>query len=96
MARLNGGFPRRNGAAMNAVPRELDFGWTASAELGDELLARIDALRAIDPILWSEANQVWMVTGSPRGRWKGSAARCRCPHIAFRSWPSGEGPRRGP
>jgi len=48
---------------MNAVPRELDFELNRVAELGDELLARIDAMRAIDSILWSEVNQVWVVTG---------------------------------
>src|SRR5215469_738680 len=48
---------------MNVAARELDFPLNRVAELGNELLGRIDALRAADPITWSEQNQVWMVTG---------------------------------
>lgn len=48
---------------MNTVTRELDFPLNRVAELGNELLERIDALRAVDPIVWSEVNQMWMVTG---------------------------------
>jgi cytochrome P450 len=48
---------------VNAVPHELDFSLNHIAELGNELLERIDALRSVDPIMWSEANQVWVVTG---------------------------------
>jgi pimeloyl-[acyl-carrier protein] synthase len=48
---------------MNAVPRELDFPLNRIAELGNELLERVDAMRRVDPILWSETNQVWMITG---------------------------------
>jgi cytochrome P450 len=48
---------------MNAAPRELDFALNRIPELGNELLQRIDALRSVDPILWSETNQVWLVTG---------------------------------
>jgi pimeloyl-[acyl-carrier protein] synthase len=48
---------------MNAVPRELDFPLNQIAQLGNELLGRLDALRAVDPILWSETNQVWLITG---------------------------------
>src|SRR5215471_13784609 len=50
-------------AVMNVAARELDFPLNHVAELGDELLGRIDAMRALDPIIWSEQNQVWMVTG---------------------------------
>ena len=48
---------------MNVAARELDFPLNRVAELGNELLTRIDAMRSIDPIMWSEQNQVWMVTG---------------------------------
>lgn len=48
---------------MNAVPRELDFALNRIPELGNELLLKLDALRAVDPILWSETNQVWVITG---------------------------------
>jgi cytochrome P450 len=48
---------------MNAAPRELDFALNQIAQLGDELLARLDALRAVDPVMWSETNNVWLVTG---------------------------------
>jgi cytochrome P450 len=48
---------------MNTAARELDFPLNRVAELGNELLERIDGLRAADPIMWSEQNQVWMVTG---------------------------------
>jgi pimeloyl-[acyl-carrier protein] synthase len=48
---------------MNVAARELDFPLNQVAELGDALLERIDAMRAVDPIMWSEQNQVWMVTG---------------------------------
>jgi cytochrome P450 len=48
---------------VNAVPHELDFSLNRVAELGNELLERVDALRSVDPIMWSEANQVWVVTG---------------------------------
>jgi cytochrome P450 len=48
---------------MSAVPSELDFPLSRVAELGNELLAKVDAMRSVDPILWSETNQVWMVTG---------------------------------
>ena len=48
---------------MTGLPRELDFPLSRVGELGDELLSRIDALRERDPILWSEANRVWIVTG---------------------------------
>lgn len=48
---------------MNAVPRELDFPLDQISRLGNELLGRIDALREYDPILWSETNQVWLITG---------------------------------
>ena len=48
---------------MNAVPRELDFPLNRIAELGNELLERVDAMRQVDPILWSDINQVWMITG---------------------------------
>lgn len=48
---------------MNSVPKDLDFPLNQIAELGNELLKRIDALRSVDPILWSETNGVWLVTG---------------------------------
>jgi pimeloyl-[acyl-carrier protein] synthase len=48
---------------VNAAPRELDFPLNRIAELGNELLQRVDALRSVNPILWSESNQVWLVTG---------------------------------
>jgi pimeloyl-[acyl-carrier protein] synthase len=48
---------------MSAVPRELDFPLNDIPKLGNDLLARVDALRSVDPIMWSETNQVWMVTG---------------------------------
>ena len=48
---------------MNAAIRELDFPLHRVADLGNELLGRLDALRAVDPIAWSETNQVWLVTG---------------------------------
>jgi pimeloyl-[acyl-carrier protein] synthase len=48
---------------MNVAARELDFPLNQVAELGNALLERIDAMRAVDPIMWSEQNQVWMVTG---------------------------------
>jgi len=48
---------------MNTAVRDLDFPLNRVAELGNELLGRIDALRAADPIMWSETNQMWLVTG---------------------------------
>jgi cytochrome P450 len=48
---------------MNSSRAELDFPLNRVGELGNELLARVDAMRAVDPIMWSETNQLWMVTG---------------------------------
>lgn len=48
---------------MNAEAKSLDFELSRVAELGDELLQRLDALREARPIAWSELNQIWMVTG---------------------------------
>ena len=48
---------------MNAIPRELDFPLNQIAQLGNELLAKVDALRSINPVMWSETNQVWLITG---------------------------------
>ncbi len=48
---------------MNASIRDLDFPLTSIPALGNELLARLDALREVDPISWSETNQVWLITG---------------------------------
>ena len=48
---------------MNAVPQNLDVQFSRVAELGNELLTRLDALRNADPIFWSELNQAWIVTG---------------------------------
>jgi len=50
-------------AAIHPTASALDFPLNRVAELGNELLARLDALRVADPIMWSELNQVWLVTG---------------------------------
>lgn len=48
---------------MNAEARAMDFELSRIAELGNELLTRLDHLRESSPITWSELNQIWMVTG---------------------------------
>jgi len=47
---------------MNAV-RDIDVDLSQSAQLGNEILAKISRIRDADPIYWSEKNQLWMVTG---------------------------------
>jgi pimeloyl-[acyl-carrier protein] synthase len=46
---------------MNVALKDIDF--SKVRELGDQLLDQIDALRETDPILWSERQQSWIVTG---------------------------------
>jgi pimeloyl-[acyl-carrier protein] synthase len=48
-----------NAAAAND-PRSLDF--TLSAELGNDLLARINALREAEPIAWNDSVNGWIVS----------------------------------
>ncbi|WP_198351107.1 cytochrome P450 [Flavisphingomonas formosensis] len=44
------------------VEAELDFHMDIKG-LGNNLVDRLDALRAVDPIYWSALNQAWLVTG---------------------------------
>jgi cytochrome P450 len=44
-----------------ASARDIDF--TQVSELGDRLLAQLNALRDADPIFWSEKHESWIVTG---------------------------------
>ncbi len=48
---------------MNIQTRSVDVSFGDAAVLGDGLLDRLDAMREISPIYWSETNQCWVVTG---------------------------------
>ncbi len=40
-----------------------DFDLSSVSTLGNLLLEKVDAMREVDPIYWSEKNQAWFVTG---------------------------------
>jgi pimeloyl-[acyl-carrier protein] synthase len=45
------------------TPTSADFDLSSVSTLGNLLLERVDAMREVDPIYWSEKNQAWFVTG---------------------------------
>lgn len=48
---------------MNIQQKNLDVSFAEAAQLGDQLLDRLDAIRDADPIYWSDLNHCWVVTG---------------------------------
>jgi pimeloyl-[acyl-carrier protein] synthase len=48
---------------MSSAVRDVDVDLSQAAKLGNEILAKISRVRELDPIYWSDQNQLWMVTG---------------------------------
>jgi cytochrome P450 len=80
--------------------QSVDFELSRFAELGNELLQKLDAIREQDPIYWSETNQAWLITGhkeiveSFSGRLP--LSNTRIPHSATGLIPEAEREKRFP
>jgi cytochrome P450 len=48
---------------MNLRHADADFSLAAGGSMGNALLDKLATMRASDPIYWSEANKLWIVTG---------------------------------
>lgn len=48
---------------MNLRHSDADFSLAAGGSMGNLLLEKLARMRASDPIFWSDANQLWIVTG---------------------------------
>ena len=48
---------------MLGAVRDVDVDLSQAAQLGNEILGKISRVREVDPIYWSEQNQLWLVTG---------------------------------
>jgi pimeloyl-[acyl-carrier protein] synthase len=48
---------------MDGDAHRVDVDFADAAKLGNELLTRLDLIRATDPIFWSDINKCWVVTG---------------------------------
>jgi cytochrome P450 len=80
--------------------QSVDFELSRFAEIGNELLQKLDAIREQDPIYWSETNQAWLITGHKQivesfsGRLP--LSNTRIPHSATGLIPEAEREKRFP
>src|SRR5271155_869205 len=52
----------RSKSYVSAAPA-VDINLATIAPMGDVLLPKLDAIRAVDPIFWSDLSRCWIVTG---------------------------------
>jgi cytochrome P450 len=85
--------------AATLSPPDIDFVLDIPT-LGNDLLTRLDNMRAADPIFWSEKNGAWMITGHAEvaeGYYGGlPLSNVRLPHLAVAHVPEEERYKRFP
>lgn len=85
---------------MNAPTKAVDFSFADAGPLGNQILAKLGAMREVDPIYFSETQQSWVVTGHDevlegfRGDLPLSAVRL--PHLVVGCMPEAEREARLP